>query len=212
MEDAHTHEKDMILCYLDFKGAFISTDHRQLVKVLEILGLPQYFTRLVSNLYRNASTEFITSYGLTPAMGIKRGTLQGDPLSPLLIDLMIEPLIRWIRASNKGYDIASCGLQLANKWYADDGTLVTNSVEDTISLLDLVGQISKWSGIHLNAKKCKITAFIHELQAIPHKHDRDDALRARLAHVNLAGRPIGSLTQDEPLPGGYLGTSLTASF
>ena len=27
----------------------------------------------------------------------------------------------------------------------------------------------------------------------------------------LDGRPIGSLTQDEPLPGGYLGTSLTAS-
>jgi hypothetical protein len=27
----------------------------------------------------------------------------------------------------------------------------------------------------------------------------------------LSGRPIGSLTQDETLPGGYLGTSLTAS-
>jgi hypothetical protein len=27
----------------------------------------------------------------------------------------------------------------------------------------------------------------------------------------MAGRPIGSLTQDEPLPGGYLGTSLAAS-
>ena len=27
----------------------------------------------------------------------------------------------------------------------------------------------------------------------------------------IAGRPIGALTQDKPLPGGYLGTSLTAS-
>jgi hypothetical protein len=43
------------------------------------------------------------------------------------------------------------------------------------------------------------------------KRDRDDALWVRLAHVNMAGCPIGSLTQDEPLPGGYLGTSLTAS-
>jgi hypothetical protein len=66
---------------------------------------------------------------------------------------MIEPLIRWLHASKKGYDIASCGLQLANKWYADDGTLVTNSVEDTIVLLYLVDQFSKWSGIHLNANK-----------------------------------------------------------
>ncbi len=68
-----------------------------------------------------------------------------------------------------------------------------------------------WSGIHLNVNKCKITAFIHELQAIPRKRNKEDALRARLAHANLAGRPIGSLTQDAPLASGYLGTSFTAS-
>ncbi len=84
-------------------------------------------------------------------------------------------------------------------------------MEDIVVLLDLVDQFSKWSGIHLNVKKCKITTFIHDLQAIPRKMDRDDALRAKLAHVNLAERPTDSLTQDEPLPGGYLGTSHTAS-
>jgi hypothetical protein len=108
---------------------------------------------------------------------------------------MVDPLIRWLRVSNKGYDIASCGLQLASKWYVDDGTLVTNLVEDMIVLLDLVDQFNKWSGIiQLNANKCTITACIHDLQAIPRKWDRDGVLRIRLAHVNLSGRPIGSLT------------------
>ncbi len=51
---------------------------------------------------------------------------------------MVEPLIRWLAALGKGYDIASCGLKLASKWYADDGTLLTNSVEDMISLLDII--------------------------------------------------------------------------
>jgi hypothetical protein len=80
-----------------------------------------------------------------------------------------------------------------------------------ISLLDTIQRFSTWSGIHLNAAKRKITAYIHELQAISNKKERDDALGTRLAHVKLAGRPIGALTQDEPLPGGYLCTSLTAS-
>ncbi len=71
-----------------------------------------------------------------------------------------------------------------------------------VVLLDLVDQFSKSSGIHMNVNKCNITAYIQELESIPRKRDRDEALRARLAHVNLAGRPIGSLTQDEPLPGG----------
>ena len=138
VEDAHSHKKDIFLCYLYFKGAFPSTVHCQLVRVLEFLGLPHDYTRFVSKLYSEASTEFITPCGYTPAVDIRRGTLQGDPLSPLLLNLMTEPLIRWLYASNKGYDIASCGLQLASKWYADDRTLVTNSVEDMIVFLDLV--------------------------------------------------------------------------
>ena len=51
---------------------------------------------------------------------------------------MVEPLIRWLEASDKGYDIASCDLNLASKWYADDGTLITISVEDMIALLDII--------------------------------------------------------------------------
>ncbi len=51
---------------------------------------------------------------------------------------MIEPLIRWLTASGKGYNLASCGLKLASKWYTDDGTLLTNSVEDMISLLGII--------------------------------------------------------------------------
>ncbi len=53
---------------------------------------------------------------------------------------MVEPLIRWLIASGKGYNIAACGLKLASKWYADDGTLLTNSVEDMTSLLDIIQQ------------------------------------------------------------------------
>jgi len=130
VEDARSHKKDTVLCYLDFKGAFPSTEHKQLVRVLEFLGLPSDFIKLVSNLYSEATTRFITPHGQTSPVGIRRGILQGDPLSPLLFDLMVEQLIRWLTASGKCYDIASCGPKLASKWYADDGTLLTNSVED----------------------------------------------------------------------------------
>jgi len=101
VEEAHTSKKDIILCYFDFKGAFLSTDHTQLVRTLEFMGLPSDFTLLVSNLYSGATTEFIPPHGSTSPVGIGRGTLQGDPLSPLMFDLMIEPLIRWLNAADK---------------------------------------------------------------------------------------------------------------
>jgi hypothetical protein len=116
------------------------------------LDLPHDFTRLVSNLYSGKSTESIIPHGHIPPVGIKRGTVQHSPLSPILFDLMIKPLIRWFKAYQKGYNIAFCGLQLASKNYHGDGILVINSVKDIIALFNLVDQFSIWSGIHLNIK------------------------------------------------------------
>ncbi len=74
-EDAHSNQKGTILCYLDFQGAFFSTDHTQMAKVLEIMGLPIDFTRLVSNLYSKATTVFVTLHVHTPQVGAMRGAL-----------------------------------------------------------------------------------------------------------------------------------------
>jgi hypothetical protein len=60
IEDAHTHNKDIALCYLDFKGAFPSIDHDQLVRTLVFLGLPDDFVNIISSLYNGATTEFVT--------------------------------------------------------------------------------------------------------------------------------------------------------
>jgi len=147
IEDARIHHKDIVLCYLDFKGAFPSADHDQLVQTLVFLGLPEDFVNIISNIYKRATMEFVTPHGHTSPITIRRGTLQGDPLSPLFFDLMIEPLIRWLTASQKGYTITSGGLRLASKWYVDDGTLVTKTIEDMITLLNIVEQFINWSGI-----------------------------------------------------------------
>ena len=76
---------------------------------------------------------------------------------------MIEHLIRWLNVSQRDYDIISCGLQLAIKYYADDYTLVTNTINDMVTLLDIVEKSSVWSGIRLNFGKYKITAYIQGL-------------------------------------------------
>jgi hypothetical protein len=80
-----------------------------------------------------------------------------------------------------------------------------------IALLDIVQDFSTWSDIHLNSGKCNITAYIQTLQILRKKRYRDDALPAILANVSMRGGPMGTLTRDEPMSRGYLGTTLTAS-
>jgi hypothetical protein len=89
--------------------------------------------------------------------------------------------------------------------------LVTNTIDDIITLLDIVEQFSAWSGIRLNVGKFEITAYLLGLQSIHKKIDKDDAHCARLAHVSPGAHRIGVISQDEPLLGGYLGIALTAS-
>ena len=72
VKNAHSHKKDIIRCYLYFKEAFPSTDHKHQVRVLEFLGISSDFTRLVSNLYSGATTEFIAPNDHTSPMGIRR--------------------------------------------------------------------------------------------------------------------------------------------
>ncbi len=85
--------------------------------------------------------------------------------------------------------------------------MVTNTLEDMITLLNIVELLSNWSGIRLNVGRCKITAYLQGLQSTRKKKDRNDALRARLARVSLGEKIKKSLTRwhvkDIGSAGGY---------
>jgi len=93
-EDARTRNKSILLSYLDLTQAFPLADHTQLARSLRFLGIPEDFIFIVANLYKGARTTFQTIHGYTDLVKVLRGTVQGDPLSPLLFLLMVEPLIR----------------------------------------------------------------------------------------------------------------------
>ncbi len=84
VEDAHSNMKDIFLCYLDFKGEFSSTDHLQLIRVLEFSGLSHDLTKLVSKLYSEVSTECIIPRGHTPHINQSWNPPRGPTLSPAI--------------------------------------------------------------------------------------------------------------------------------
>ena len=208
-EDAIASGRNCFTTYIDFKGAYPSVDHEQLCAILTAMGMPPDFVRIVQNLYANATTSFLTPHGATPPVPILRGTLQGDPLSPLLFDLMIEPLLQWLARDNMGYVKAANHQAYPSQVYADDITLCTPSVSQMQLQLMKVEKFSAWSNIHPNVNKCAITAYVHDLQRL-RKADRDKALTDMLCHVTLASARIPVLAQDAPLPCNYLGSAITA--
>ena len=129
-------------------------DHKKLWKILKEMGIPDYITCLLRNLYAAQEATVRTGHGTTDWFQIRKGAHQGCMLSPCLFNLYAEYITR-----NAGLDEAQTGIKIAkrninNLRYADDTTLMAESKE--LSLLMKVKEESEKAGLKLNILKTKI--------------------------------------------------------
>ena len=132
-------------------------DHSKLRKILKEMGIPDYLTWLLRNLYAGQEATVRTGYGTTDWFQIGNGVHQGYILSPCLFNLYAEYTMR-----NAGLDEAQAGIKIAgrninNLRYADDTTLMAESKE-LKSLLMKVKEESENVGLKLNTQKTQIMA------------------------------------------------------
>ena len=88
------------------------------------MGIPNYLTCLLRNLYAGQEVTVRTGHGTTDWVQIGKGVCQGCILSPCLFNLYAEYIMR-----NAGLDEAQAGIKIAgrninNLRYADDTILM----------------------------------------------------------------------------------------
>ena len=118
------------------------------------MGIQDYLTCLLRNLYVCQETTVKTRYGTTDRFQIGKGVCQGCILSLCLFNLCAEYITR-----NAGLEEAQAGIRLPGEMsitYADDITLMAESKEELKSLLMKVKQESEKVGLKLNIQKTKI--------------------------------------------------------
>ena len=130
----------------------------KLWKILQDVGIPDYLTCLLRNLYAGQEATVRTGHGTTDRFQIGKGVRQGYILSPCLLNLYAEYIMR-----NAGTEEAQAGIKIAgrninNLRYADDTTLMAESEEELKSLLMKVKEESENVGLKLNIQKTKIMA------------------------------------------------------
>ena len=122
------------------------------------MGIPDYLTFLLRNLYAGQEATVRTGHGTTDWFQIGKGVHQGCILSPCLFNLYAE-YIMW----NAGLVEAQAGIKIARRnindlRYADDTTLMAESEEDLKNLLMKVKEESEKGGLKLNIQTTKIMA------------------------------------------------------
>ena len=87
---------------LNFKGLLLTVDidnHNFLLKVLENYCFSQDFLKWISILLQNQGSYVINGGKTTRYFPLKRGTRQGDPISPYLFILVLEIVFIFIKES-----------------------------------------------------------------------------------------------------------------
>ena len=130
----------------------------QLWKILQEMGIPDHVTGLLRSLYAGQEATVRTGHGATEWFQIGKKVCQGCLLSPCLIKLYGEYIMR-----NAGLEEAQAGIKIAgrninNLRYADDTTIMAESEEELKSLLMKVKEESEKIGLKLNIQKTNIMA------------------------------------------------------
>ena len=135
IEKARELQENIYFCFIDYAKAFDCVDHKKLWKILKGMGIPDYLTCLLRNLYSGQEAIVRTGHGTTDWFQRGKGVRQGCMLSPCLYNLYVENIM-W----NATLEEAQAGIKIAgwnsnNLRYADDTTLTAESEEELKSLL-----------------------------------------------------------------------------
>ena len=76
LKDAQFTNQDIYLLYIDFKNAFGSIDHAELLAIMKDLGYPEDVVKLIGNIYLQSNIIFASEhFGQTQKIPIQRGTI-----------------------------------------------------------------------------------------------------------------------------------------
>ena len=193
---AFTRNSPLIFLKLDIAKAFDSVYWSYMLEVSKGFGFEQRWTDMIALLLSTSSSRVLLNG--CPGMPFlhRRGLRQGDPLSPMLFILAMEPLQKLIAlAMVEGLltPISQQPASLRTSLYADDAALFVNPIRDEIAAIQkILIRFGEISGLMINFGKCttyKIRCNVEEHgEVLQDFGGKEDSLRCKYLGLPLHTR------------------------
>ena len=199
LRDSCEELKPLSLLFLDVSKAFDSVSHASLFLVAKRIGVPGPFIEYLRCLYSEASTRLHVSENMSEPLA-QNGVKQGDPLSPILFNCVIDWAIEALDPE-LGVQVGGDGPRLNHLAFEDDIVLVARS---KIGIQHLSRQLEGalgCCGLALNPDKSRSLTI-----AVDRKAGRQ--VCDPMPYVFLAGGMFSTVPITEGFK--YLGITVTA--
>lgn len=142
---------------LDLQKAFDSVNQGSVIRALRRLGVSEHTIKYVNETFVGATTQIKVGKITTRKINISRGVKQGDPLSPILFNAVIDELLCRLQALGRGGSLDTNGnIKCPATAFADDLLIFEDHDKHLPLDLDMIDTFLRSRGMRLNAKKCSL--------------------------------------------------------
>ena len=134
--------------FLDVAKAFDSVSHERVEMALRQVGIPRGLGKLLMDTLRGNTTVFGADERI---VRIRRGVLQGDPLSPMIFNFVMDTAIRSLDDRIGG---SLGGTKVPQLLFADDAVLFGETLDGLQRNVDVFSRSLLTFGLSMNATKC----------------------------------------------------------
>ncbi len=146
---------------IDFQKAFDSCSHRYMKDVLRAYGYGEKFIKMIEVLYAGAESAILNEGISTKYFSIERSCRQGDPVSPYLFILLLEPLLSKLRQDKDIKGLRTPKREVKLSAYADDLSTYLKDKKSVEKVLQTLEDFAKISGLNVNRDKTEILSVNH---------------------------------------------------
>lgn len=150
--------KNTIVTFVDFKKAYDSIDRQTLFDTLQEFGIDRKTRVIIQQTLTNTTSKIKFMGEISKPFLINTGVRQGDGLSPLLFNIVLEKVIREWEKEVKGIQIG-IKINLREKIkclaFADDLAIFTENHKDTIHAIEKLQEIAQKTGLQISYEKTK---------------------------------------------------------
>lgn len=156
IQASRQESRDLHLCLFDITKAFDSVCHDSILRALRNHGAPPSLISYISSLYAEQSTQIGDV-----AVKMMRGVHQGDPLSSILFNLVVDEALDNLKAPGISFQSKT---RLPALGFADDIVLLSQSSIALQSNIDTLAATLRASGLEPNTRKCRTLSLVKQVR------------------------------------------------